>query len=102
MDDQTTYFVKAVERDRALWHSIDVRFLAVSLDGAWRNLSTQIYLRPTTPEDTARLPHPVHTGLLRAEQHVLPISDLGGLLDSISRGSWAEGPDAVAVLCPQF
>ncbi len=103
MADHVAYFIEAVERDRALWRSIDVRLLAVYLDGAWRNLSTQIYLRPMTPEDTARLPHPVHNKLLRAEQHVLPINDLATLLDSISRGTWpTTGPDAVAFLCRQF
>src|SRR5258708_2165677 len=102
MGDNRAYFVQAVERDKALWQSLDVRLLAVYVDGLWRNLCTQVYLRPTTPEDTPRLSHPVRGSVLRAEQHILPFSELAPVLDSIEQGNWLKGSDAVAFMSRQF
>lgn len=81
-------FLSAVDRDRDLWQSVDVRILAVFAESAWRNLATYAVLRSPGPEQVSPLPHQVRHSLLRAEQRVIALNELAAFIASVQAGAW--------------
>ncbi len=88
MSEYRRDFLEAVERDRELWRSLDVRLVAVFAEGAWRNLVTRVTLTGADPKAVPRISHQVRTPEVRVEQHVLPFSALEGMLEAVERGLW--------------
>jgi len=88
-------FLNAVDTDRGLWQSIDVRVIAVHAQGAWHNLITQCYLRSMEPGQVPRLTQEVRSPTLWAGQYILPVEELPSLLSAVESGEWATGDNTI-------
>lgn len=102
MTNQRDAFLNAVEADRGLWQSIDVRVIAVHAEGAWHNLITQCYLRSLEPDQVPKLTQSVRSPTLRAEQYILPLADLPDLLAAVESGQWATGDNTIVYRRGEF
>lgn len=74
-------FSAAIDRSRGLWQSVDVRVLAIHVEGSWRNLAMRAQLNPSRERQVRRLRSLPKASYLRAWQVVRPLSELNALLD---------------------
>ena len=88
-------FLNAVDSDRGLWQSIDVRVIAVHAQGAWHNLITQCYLRSMEPGQVPRLTQEVRSPTLWAGQYILLVAELPSLLTAVESGEWTTGDNTI-------
>ncbi len=77
-------FLVAIEQDKDLWEALELRVLAIKVDGAWHNLATRIWLRSTAPD--APRSEWITTDLVLAERHVMRRDELRTVLTNIAAG----------------
>lgn len=87
--DPIQLFVDAIGRTPALWQSMDVRVLAVRVEGEWHNMLTRCYLDHRPPAEVTRLRELPRTPLVGAWQWVRPVTQLEQLLADVKSGNFA-------------
>ena len=89
-------FLDLVRREPALWRAIDIRIVALRVDGGWQNVYTYLYLRGEEPEHCPVIRHAVANDLLLARQDTLPIQRLDETLRAIAGGLLTVGGHTIA------
>lgn len=79
-------FLDHINNAPSLWQALDLRYMAVDINGQWHNLATRCYLDHRLPEDVTRFENLPELARFRAGQMVLPFSDLERLLVSVGGG----------------
>jgi len=88
-------FLEAVRRSPDLWHSLDLRVLAVRVAGEWHNILTRCYLSSRTPQRIVTLPNLPNTEEVWCSQHVLPLGDLEKVIKGVEEGELRLGSGRV-------
>ena len=78
-------FLDVVQGAGSLYASVDIRVLAVKIEGQWHNLVTMAEMRPKPQAKIPRIT-PLLTERIGVWQSVLPIRRLSHVLDSIRSG----------------
>ncbi len=84
--DEAQRFLAAVAASPYLWHSIDIRVMAVYIDGAWQNIATRCYLDPRSMGQVERFSHLPATEYLSCWQSILSVRSLPAVLNSVAEG----------------
>jgi hypothetical protein len=90
MDDvrqKISAFMEAITESPGLWQSVDIRVIAVPVEGVWHNLIARCWLDARRPVQVPRVRHLPQTPHLLVLQEVHPISALETLLEAISAGT---------------
>jgi hypothetical protein len=91
-------FLTDVSSAAPLWRSLDVRILAIKINGAWHNMHTRCYLRREAPEQVVRLPLTVSTQRVICVQHVFNVDKLSDILAMVGHGRLRAGELSVHYL----
>lgn len=86
MEEGLEWFLETIDRASALWQSIDIRVLALNINGLWHNLLTTCYLDARPPDEIPQHIHLPITKQLAAWQLALPANELCQLVKSVDRG----------------
>lgn len=79
-------FLEAIAESPGLWHSVDVRVIAISVAGIWHNLITRCRLEASRHDQVPQVRHLPRTPHLIALQEVHPITTLESLLEALQVG----------------
>ena len=93
-DVTDTKFLSITDSAADLWGHMDIRVLAVKVDGVWQNLITICYLRAEKPR-SMKLPVTEHIG---AWQSTRPIAKLPALLKQLQKGYLRVGGTSIRYL----
>jgi hypothetical protein len=90
-DEQLDAFRSALNQAPALWRSIEIRTMAVDIDGAWHNVLTRCRLRADAPTEVPPVRYLPRTRRVISLQQVVTIEMLPGLLDHVLEGALEVG-----------
>jgi hypothetical protein len=84
--EEVKRFVHALNETPSVWRSVDIRVIALFIDGGWHNLLTRCRIDSRAPEDIARLERLPSNDSLLCIQDVRDASSLDDLLGEIGSG----------------
>lgn len=87
LPEELASFRRELDRLPGLWHSIDLRTIAVFIGGQWHNLGTRIYLDPRNASQVTRFLSLPDSGDVFAVQEVRDAEDLDSLLGALASGA---------------
>jgi hypothetical protein len=82
----------------SLWNSIDVRGVALHIDGEWHNALTVCRLRSQVANEGSLIPNLPETSLLKCWHEILPIFEIDRILSGLRDGGILWGSLAVKYL----
>src|SRR5712691_9242015 len=83
LNNDVPTFLAAVASTHEVWASLDVRTIALRLDGTWHNLMTRCVLDARSPDAVPNAKLPADTKFLACRQEVFPATMLPDLVDSV-------------------
>lgn len=87
-------FLAAVKQE-GLWKSIDLRVLAVNVDGEWHNIMTRAYLDFRTPKKAPHTEHLPSGSLVKVWQDICSVRSLRRMLQEVAKGCLTVQDDSV-------
>ncbi len=79
-------FLEALGEAQGIWQALDIRVLAVRIEGEWHNIATRVRIDPRSPNDVPRLAGLPLTESVSCWQLVQPVRELAPLLSSVAAG----------------
>ena len=86
-DENIAKWFVALEATQGLWQSLDVRTIALHIQGEWHNLVSRVRVDARAPDDVPRLRNLPETEVVAAWQEVQPMSALRALVKGVLSGS---------------
>jgi hypothetical protein len=96
--EETDQFLVEFNGFPSLWNSIDVRGVALRIDGEWHNILTVCRLRPEIANEGSLISHLPETSRLKCWHTILPIFEIERILSGLRNGSIVWGSLAVRYL----